>query len=98
MDKLEEHADWLEQDPDDAEGVIFRPRVKMKKAQVLGGLIEACALGLDWEPQSGITAPQACNATVVKMANAAVVRWKQKELEIEKQQQLAAFEAFVKGE
>lgn len=97
MDKLQEHADWLEQDPDDVDGVIFRPRVKMKKAQVLGGLIEACAFGVDWDPQSGITAPQACNATVVKMANAAVVRWKAKELELQKQQELAAFAAAVAG-
>lgn len=95
--KLKEHAAWLEQDPDDAEGVVFRPKIRMKKSQVEAGLIEMAALGADWAPGGGLTAAEACNKAVIGFSNDAVMRAKRKMLEQEKAAELEAFRAMVQG-
>lgn len=91
--KVEEHADYLIQDPDDADGVIFIAKVRIKKADIEAGIIELAAIGSGWNPASNIVVGAACNAAVVRFANAAVETGYALQLEAEKQSQLQQFRA-----
>jgi hypothetical protein len=70
----------------------------MKKVQVEAGLIELAALGAGWKPESGEAAAEACNAAVVRFSNSAVISGRTKQIEAEKQAEIAAFRAMLSGE